>query len=315
MRNRRPGRVRRTVRQNWMDYRRGLIDGAEQLLELHLPSDKIIPDITVSEAMAAGVQALRERAIPLLGVENVFEELDGALKEQRPYSFIRLGDGELLTLAQEAVLPVSEIQTASSFLRYAGIVLPDFRARDELANSVRSASLVGVPVSRKPHFQPLLFQTLRVHGIACSDLKLTTSTMNYALHEHGYMQKLLGGRRLLVVGNVAGELAQALRSLGMVISGVISPVRGYSDVGRVVAEAAMREFDAAIVSAGVPAISIAVRIAELTGKVAIDFGHLADRIAGLEKPIGGDRHGGIPKHIATENPSTRGNNGAAKRQR
>jgi len=262
-----------------------MIDGAEQLLEYHLPSDRIIPDITVSEAMAAGVQAVSARAIPLLGIESVYDELDGALREQRPYSFIRLGDGELLTLAQEVVLPVSEIQAATPFLRYAGIVLPDFKARDELAISVRSASLVGVPVSRKPHFQPLLFRTLRAHGIGCSDLKLTTSTMNYALHEHGYMLRLLAGRLLLVIGNVAGELAQALRSLGMVVSGVISPVRGYSDVERVVAEAALREFDAAIVSAGVPAITIAVRIAETTGKVAIDFGHLADRIADVKTKL------------------------------
>ena len=89
-------------------------DGAEQLLELHSPSDMIIPDITASEAMAAGVQALRARAIPLLGAPRVYEELDGAVRERRPYSFIRLGDGELMTLAQDFVIPVSAVRASSS---------------------------------------------------------------------------------------------------------------------------------------------------------------------------------------------------------
>jgi len=264
-----------------LGYRQGLSDGAEQLLEHHTPSDMIIPDISASEAMAAGVQALRVRAIPLLGVESVYTELDAAVRERRPYSFIRLGDGELMTLAQEVVIPVSTVRASSPFLPYAGIVVPNLQAREEIASAVRSASLVGVPVSRKPQFQPLLFQTLRAHGIPCAALKLTTSTMNYALHEHGYLMPLLAGRRLLVVGNVAGELAQVLQQKGMMIAGVVSPVRGYSDVDRVVAEAISYDFDIALVSAGIPAVPIVVRIVRSTGKVAMDFGHSADRIAGV----------------------------------
>lgn len=268
-----------------LGYRQGLNDGAEQLLEIHLPGDRIIPDISASEAMAAGVQSLCGRAIPLLGVESVYAELDEAVRERRPYSFIRLGDGELMTLAQEIVIPVSAVRAASPFLPYAGIVVPDLKARDEMAQSIRSASLVGVPISRKPQFQPLLFKVLRAHGIACSDLRLTTSTMNYALHEHGYLLRLLAGRRLLVVGDVAGELAHALRLQGMMIAGVVSPVKGYSEVDRVVAEAVKHDFDVALVSAGVPAVPIVVRMVGMTGKAAIDFGHLADRIAGVKTKI------------------------------
>ncbi|MBO9599169.1 MAG: succinyl-CoA synthetase, partial [Cohnella sp.] len=268
-----------------LGYRQGLSDGAEQLLEVHMPNDILIPDISASEAMAAGVQALRARAIPLLGVESVYAELDAAVRERRPYSFIRLGDGELMTLAQEVVIPVSAVRASSPFLPYAGIVVPNLHARDQIAQSIRSASLVGVPISRKPQFQPLLFKALHAHGIPCNGLKLTTSTMNYALHEHGYLVRLLAGRRLLLVGNVAGELGQALRLQGMNIAGIVSPVRGYSDVDRVVAEAIPYDFDIALVSAGIPAVPIVVRIVQSTGKVAIDFGHSADLIAGVRTKI------------------------------
>lgn len=268
-----------------LGYRQGLSDGAEQLLETHLPQDRIIPDVTADEAMAAGVQALGSRALPLLGTESVWEAIETALREKRPFSFIRLGDGELLTLAQEVALPVAEVRAASPFLPYAGVVVPDFAARDATAEAIRAASLVGVPVSRKPHYQPLLFSVLRAHRIACADLRLTTSTMNYALHEHGFLQRLLAGRKLLVVGNVANELAHTLRGHGFQVTGAISPVRGFGDADRVVREAADRDFDLALVSAGVAAIPIVVRLAGLTGKVAIDFGHLADKIAGIKTKI------------------------------
>lgn len=266
-------------------YRRGLSDGAEKLLETYLPTDRILPDVTAEEAMAAGVQALGSRAVPLLGTESVWETVEAALREKRPFSFIRLGDGELMTLAQEVVLPVAEVREACPFLPYAGVVAPDFAARDEVAQAVRAASLVGVPVSRKPHFQPLLFRVLRAHRIACADLRLTTSTMNYALHEQGFLQRLLAGRKLLLVGNVANELSHALRAQGYHVAGIVCPVRGFGDADRAVREAAACDFDLALVSAGIAAIPIVVRLAGSTGKVAIDFGHLADKIAGIKTKI------------------------------
>ncbi|MFD0673391.1 GT-D fold domain-containing glycosyltransferase [Cohnella sp. GCM10027633] len=268
-----------------LGYRRGMVDGAEKLLEHHLPADRIIPDVTADEAMAAGVQALRIRSLPLIGIDRVFEELDGAARERRPYSFIRLGDGELMTLAQEVVMPVSELRTSSPFLPYAGIVVPDLSARDRLAEAIRSATLVGVPVSRQPQYQPLLFRVLHAHGIPCANLSLTTSTMNYSLYEHDCLPRLLGGRKLLLVGNVANELAMAFKAQGYHVAGVVSPVKGFGDVDRVVAESAAHDFDFALVSAGIPAIPIVVGLAARTGKVAIDFGHLADRIAGVKTRI------------------------------
>lgn len=262
-------------------YRDGLTDGVEKLLVEHLPPDLIIPEITAVEAMAAGVQALRSRGVPLLNADAVFQELDAAISEKRPYAFIRLGDGELLTLAQDMVLPIDAVRQAGPFLPYAGINVPDPEARDELAAAVRVASLVGVPMSRHPHFQPLLFRVLRAHGIDFHSIRYTTSTMNYTLQEAGYLERLLRGRRILIIGNVAIQLAQLLQEQGFEIAGIVTPVRGYADVRRVVAEAAGYDFDLALVAAGIPAIPITVHLAGKTGRAALDFGHLANRMAGI----------------------------------
>ncbi|BBI35022.1 GT-D fold domain-containing protein [Cohnella abietis] len=265
-------------------YREGLLAGEERILEEHIPNDLIIPDITAREAMAAGVQVLRNRGIPLLDAAGVYHELEKALQDKQPYAFIRLGDGELLTMAQEKVLTIEEIKRAGSFLPYAGVHLPNLTARDELASCLRLASLIGVPLSRHPHFQPLLFAVLRAHGIDYQGLRFTTSTMNYALHELGLLLRLLQGRKILVIGDVAVQLSQVLIEQGLEVSGIVTPVNGFSDVHRVVAEASTYDYDIALIAAGVPAIPIAVHLAGIGGKVTFDFGHLANRMAGLVHP-------------------------------
>jgi hypothetical protein len=267
-----------------LGYEEGLIAGGEQILSEHIPADVIIPDITAREAVAAGVQVLRKRGIPLLDPPAVYQELEDALRNKRPYAFIRLGDGELLTLAQEKVLTLEEIRRAGVFLPYAGISVPNLGARDEIASCIQVASLIGVPMSRHPHFQPLLFANLRAHGIDYHKLRFTTSTMNYALHELGLLMILLNGRKILVIGDVAIQLRNVLIEQGMEVTGVVTPVRGYDDVPRVVAEASKHDFDIALIAAGIPSIPIAVHLAGIKEKVTFDFGHLANRMAGLQQP-------------------------------
>jgi hypothetical protein len=265
-------------------YQEGLIAGGERILEEHLPSDLIIPDLTFREVVAAGVQVLKTRGIPLLDSNGVYRELEEALRGKKSYAFIRLGDGELLTLAQEKVLSLEEIRRAGHFLPYAGVKIPNLEARDELATCVKVASLIGVPMSRSSYFQPLLFAVLRAHGIEYEKLRYTTSTMNYLLEEQGLLLQLLRGRKALVIGDVAAQLSEALIMQGVEVTGVITPVNGYTDYPRVVAEANAYDYDIALVAAGIAAIPIAVHLAGVGGKVTFDFGHLANRMAGLSHP-------------------------------
>lgn len=262
-------------------FREGAFAGGEGLLEEHLPVDLLIPNLTMEEVLIAGVEALRPRGVPLLGPEGVYEEIERMLTERRPYALVRLGDGELLTMAQDIVFPAEEVLRKGDFLSYAGVDVPDLAARDELTAAVRLASRVGVPLSRRPHFQPLLFALWNAHGIRAESLPLTISTVNYALHEKGYLARLMAGRRILIIGDVAEPLAETLRSQGVQVVGTVSPVQGIRDLHRVVDEASRYDFDLALVSAGIAAVPISVHLAGRTGKVAIDFGHQANIIAGV----------------------------------
>ncbi|MFC3800541.1 GT-D fold domain-containing glycosyltransferase [Cohnella sp. GCM10012308] len=267
-------------------YRAGLYDGGERLLEAVLPADRIVPDISVAEVLAAGIPHVLTRSIRLLGPEELCDELEAALAAGRPYSVVRLGDGELLTLAQDTLKPAAEIARESPFLSYAGVDAPDGAARDALAAAIRRATVVGVPLSRKPNYQPLLFEGLRRNGVPPESLRLTSSMINYALHESGQLMRLAAGKRIVIVGNSAEALARALRGAGLEIVHTVVPVDGIADYASAVERAAAVPFDLALVSAGVAAVPICVWLAERTGKAAFDFGHMADRLGGTAVPAG-----------------------------
>jgi hypothetical protein len=260
---------------------RGRYEGGELLLEQAVPAGFSLGDLTLREVIAAGVDALRPRLLPLIDAAGVFHAFEAALAEGRPLSVVRLGDGELLALAHDAVFDAETVRREAPFLAAAGLIVPDHAARERLADAVRQASIVGVPLSRRRHFGQLLGPALAANGIDIRALRLTESTINYSLYQTGLLARLLAGRRTLVIGNAAPVLAERLQQAGFAVTGVIAPVRGFADIDRVIGEAAAARdsFDLALVAAGIPAVVIASRLAAQFGKAALDFGHLADHIA------------------------------------
>ncbi len=205
--------------------------------------------------------------------------------KKSPCSVVRLGDGELLALAQDTVYSTEQVAAEGSFLSYAGIQVPDLSARDTLSHAIRSADIIGVPLSRQKNYHPLLHPVLRAHHIELNEQHTTSSTINYSLQQTGMLQSLIRSRSLLLIGNAAPELAQVMTVLGYRVSGVIAPVNGFADIDRVIGEASGHSFDLALVSAGIPAVVITWRIAAELGKAALDFGHLANFISSGQMSI------------------------------
>ncbi|TYP69844.1 GT-D fold domain-containing glycosyltransferase [Paenibacillus methanolicus] len=259
-------------------YERGLYEGGELLLEQMIPPGALLAEVSLREVLAAGLAAKAPQVYPLAEPGLVYEELTHAIESKQPYALVRLGDGELLTLAQDTVYDAEAIRREGRFLPYAGVTPPDLAARDLVAMAVRQANRVGVPVSRRKHFQLLLHPVLRHHGIDPAGLRLTSSTINYALQQSGLLPHLLTGRRLLLIGDKAPALAEALVARGFAVVGIISPVNGFTAIDRVIHEASLIDYDLALVSAGVPAVVICWRLAMEFGRVAMDFGHLADAL-------------------------------------
>lgn len=215
--------------------------------------------------------------------------IDDSLAGKRGFSLVRLGDGESLMLAHNLVISVADAQRRGPFLGYAGVRLPDLRGRDRVARAVRAADVVGITTSLKVNYFTLLWPALTAHGIDIAGLTAATATVNYDLHACGCLGRLLiesrPQPRALVVGNLAEPLAEAMTREGAVVAGVVTPVEGVADADRVMEEMARHDYDIALVSAGVAAVVIASETARATGRVAIDFGHLADEIANGRKRL------------------------------
>lgn len=266
-------------------FRNGKHEGGDAIVDRMLAAYQVLPETSMEEIVAAGIGALRPRILHLLTAEQVGERIVAALDSHARFSLVRLGDGELLTLAQETVMPIDRVRAEGGFLEYAGVKVPDLAARDRLAEAVKRASVIGIPKLRQPNFQPLAFAAFRAFGIDYRSLALTDSLVNYYLYHAGYLSRITQGRRVLVIGNKAAGLAEVLATNGVAIAGVIASVCGVGDVPRVLEAAACCKFDVALVSAGISAVLIAEHIATVMGKVAIDFGHLADAIEKGEAPF------------------------------
>lgn len=265
-----------------LTYSNGVYDGGEAIVDSILPELDILPDISLQQIILAGMEQLRPKLHKLLSAAEVTQQLIDAMNKRTPLSVVRLGDGELLTLAQEVVMSEEQVRQKGHFLSYAGIHLPDLVARDQLVQAIRKADIVGIPKLRLPNFQTLAFSVFKAHGIDYQQLRLTLSTINYAIYVEGLFRNILSNRRVLVVGNTSHGLSQVLSNSGIHVAGAIYPVEGMRDVTRVISEVAVHDFDIALVGAGVPAVVIVQRIASELGKVAIDFGHLADSLVNGE---------------------------------
>lgn len=260
-------------------HREGLFEGGEAKLGRLIPHHTMLPEITVDAVIAEGFRSVADSLYPLLPAPAVFQAAVTALQEGRPLSIVRLGDGELLTLAHGTVIPTEDAIRWGSFLPYAGVQLPDAGAREALAQAVRSADIIGVPQSRHPSYQGLLFPVLRHYGMDYRTMQLTTSTVNYELNAGGYLARLLEGRRVLLIGNQSPELADLLSRQGIAITGWVAPVQGVADVEAVLIRTREQpDFDLALVAAGIAAVMICSRLAAEQGKLALDLGHLADKL-------------------------------------
>lgn len=264
----------------------GLYRGGEKIVERIVGSHKILP-LDIEEIIEAGINSLSSQIIKLKSPQQIEVEIKNALEQNKGYSLIRIGDGELLTLAHDLIIDTQDIKSVKrmDFLSYAGVILPDYKSRDLLTANIMKADVIGIPSLRWPTFQLLFNKLAKYHKWNLESMSLTESVINYELHiQTTLFHDLLTNHKVLLIGNRMNEGEKLLKSSGYEnIVGSI-PVKNINFVPDVLKEAKKYDFSVALVSSGIPANLICVELAK-QNKVAIDFGHLIDELINKTKVI------------------------------
>lgn len=223
-----------------------------------------------------------------LTMEEVLGKLEYALRKKKPFSFVRIGDGENMILSQDTVFSVRHVLkhkwSKPDKQLYRGIQLPDLKLRDRLIRSIQKADLVGIltydntlirtPADTKRKLTDKIFAYYRFQPKLTCDACITR-----VFPQKEAFWNLLRERRILVISNWAVDLKRLLemQPYRLRVTGAIpfAHSRQLDDTLQLV-YGQKDEFDAVLLSCGASAVIMAQKIAKKTGKVAIDFGKSAE---------------------------------------
>lgn len=219
-----------------------------------------------------------------LKVDEVLIIIKEAIENKKPFSLLRVGDGENLILAQDSVLTIPEVlnrgwaKAANEGKK--GVTLPHFNLRDEMVEALKKADLIGIPFWENDPImadqivkRPLTEAVFKHFNI--QPTKICHTFVNRVLTQKREFWSLLKGRRILLIGSWAGQVKPILEMVPYELNiAVTCEFTKYDDMKETLAKLIeiKDEFDIALVSCGVNAVVLAQKIAELTGKVALDFG-------------------------------------------
>lgn len=233
-----------------------------------------------------------------LTVRQAMSMIKDALEQKKPFSLVRVGDGENIVLAQESAMTVKEVlkidwaKLANKGQK--GVTLPNLKLRDEMADAINRADLVGIPFWRDDPIRapqhlkrPLTEETFRLLNIAPKEVCHTF--VNRVFAQKSKFWKLMKGKKVVLISAWADKVKKILtkRPYELDIPFTIEFTH-YDQMDDVLATALKKQdqFDIALVSCGVNAVVLCPRIAEQTGKIALDFGKslmfIVERKAGLE---------------------------------
>jgi hypothetical protein len=222
----------------------------------------------------------------LLSELEVLDKIDDALVQQKPFSLVRIGDGENIILAQEKFLSDHEllntfwVKRAQKKKDDKGIMLPCYELRDQVIEAIRKADLVGVcNQTQKLGDAPLKFcrdLTNKVFDFYPLNPKcLCNVWVNRQLVAYRLFWELLHQYRILIISKWADAYAAFIikeyASIKPNIAGCLS-FSNFAQIKDIMDLTGKRRFDLALISAGVNAVILASKIAERYGKVALDFG-------------------------------------------
>ncbi|MDQ0857339.1 GT-D fold domain-containing glycosyltransferase [Bacillus sp. V2I10] len=219
-----------------------------------------------------------------LEMDEVIQLIGNALNEKEPFSLVRIGDGENLVMSQNTVMNIQDVLREPWVIKanngQKGVKLPNASLRDLMIEAIRKANVVGVlpqndtiiqaPSHLKRDLTDKIFSYYKINPeYTCH------ACLNRELAKEPEFWKILKGKKILIIYQFADQLKNILQSepykLEITMTIPFSHYNQMTDtLGKI--KANKDEFDIALICCGVNAVVLAHKIAELTGKVGLDFG-------------------------------------------
>lgn len=221
----------------------------------------------------------------LLSELEVLRQIHKALRQKKPFSLVRIGDGENIVLAQGKFLTNKELER-TYWVRQGhrtggkGVDLPNITLRDRMLKGIRQANIVGIcRLHNDEVAAPTKFKRLLTNKIFdyynVRPPKLCYVFCNRKMVSYRYFWKIIHQYRTLLISKWADPYAKEIigkyPSLPPQIVGTIN-FKHYDQIPSVLKKVGKYDFDLVLISAGVNAVILAPAIAKRYGKVAIDFG-------------------------------------------
>jgi len=205
--------------------------------------------------------------------KNYLNEIIEHIKDKKSYSWIRIGDGELVFLQQEYVKSIEQIKKTvgwSNSNNYCGASVPNLELRDRLIEAIKNSNLVGV-------FQGDPDTMAAFKAIDISPKNICYAFDNVFLPMNAmFVNNVILKNKIYLVGSKSSFYAEKFKEiLGIDVVGY-STILSYADIDKVKNEMANKDYDVALVSAGVNAKIICYEMAQKENKVFLDMGHAWD---------------------------------------
>ncbi|WP_282943035.1 GT-D fold domain-containing glycosyltransferase [Paenibacillus sp. RC67] len=207
----------------------------------------------------------------LLKIEEVLECIDTAVTEGTPYSLARFGHAEIAELQESPEL----YRGMEYYRKYNGVTRGNLK--QELVEAFKSCTTAGIlPTLEDMSGAEYSRQAFRNLGLEF--YTICSAWITHHMTRFPFFWGWVRPYRLVLVGRRAAEAAPIFASKGVTVVDTVM-LSDYEQLEQAYQHLCqVGGWDIALIAAGVPATLLAPRLANATGKVAIDFGHALDLI-------------------------------------
>lgn len=205
--------------------------------------------------------------------DHYIDDMIKAIDEKRGYSWVRIGDGELVFFQQEYVRPVKEIQKAvgwSNSNNYCGAKIPNLKLRDRMIESAKESDMVGIFQGDPPMLE--IFQKIGI-----KPKSICYAFDNVFLPMNGkFVNRILLKNKLFIVGQKSQFYKQKFKEILDINVVGTATIKDYTEIDKCMDEMCKYDYDVALVSAGVNANVICYEMSKKLNRVFLDMGHAWD---------------------------------------